>query len=224
MDETSVNLSLPDVAAGVAHAMNNLLAMLYGAASHLEDAAQSPCIARANSAIGSACATGKALSAALYLLSLPEADASTFAPGTSAAHLLDAVAQARIFEALREVAAVGCTEPITAKSLKVQLDPDTLTALLICAAFSLRREAGPREVIQYAMRIEHGAEGDHAALVFQLDSPHMAARAVATSTPVREAHPCAIALAHFSTIIPVERAALHQDRAGAIQLRLPLVP
>ena len=224
MDKTSLNLSLQDVAAGAAHEINNLLAMLYGAASYLEDAAESPSIARANSAIGSACATGKSLSAALYLLSLPEADAGAFAPDTNATHLLDAEAQARILETLREVAAVGYTDPITAKSVKVQLDPDTLTALLICVAFSIRREAGPREVIQCATRIEHGAEGDHAAFVFQLDSPHMAARAVATSTPIRAVDPCAIVLAHFSTIIPVERAALHRDRAGAIQLRLPLVP
>ncbi len=224
IDQPGPNLSLADVAAGVAHAMNNLLASLYGAASYLEAAAQTPGIARASTAIGSATATGQALSAALYLLSLTEADMNAIASKEVGRHLLDDAEQERLFEALTESANVDCAKPSVGIKPKVHLDPDTLKALLICAAFNMRREAGPREVIRCTVRVEQGTVSDHAALVFELDAPSMAARTISAPVSVRAEHPCAIAMAYFGAILPVECASLQRDSAAVTRLRLPLIP
>jgi len=223
MYQSDANVSMTDAAAAAAHALNNLLATLYGAASYLETT-DSTAVVRASAAIGKACATGRALSAALYLLSLTDGVADTFAASTRADIVLDETERERIVDALREVASVEFVDPAITSPSTVRLGLDILEALLICAAFSMRREAGPKAVIWCSMRIEEGQAPDASTLTFVLDAPELAGRPIAALAPARRSHPCAIAVAHAAPRIPAECATWDQDSMGTMRLRLRLGP
>lgn len=221
MHQPHANHSSTDAAAAAAHALNNLLATLYSAASYLETA-DSPAVVKASAAVGSACATGRALSAAFYLLSLTDADADTTAGSTGGGNSLDATGGERIVDALREVASVQFADPEIASSATVRLDLDILEALLICAAFSMRRDAGPKAEIWCSTRIEEGQAPDATTLNFVLDAPDLAGRAISARATARHAHPCAIAVAYATALIPAACATWDQDSMGSTRLRLRL--
>jgi len=223
MHQSDANVSNSDAAAAAAHALNNMLATLYGAASYLETT-DSTAVVRASAAIGSACATGRALSAAFYLLSLTDADTGALTSSTRVEVSLDQTGRARIVDALREVASVQFVDPAITSPTTLRLDLDILEALLICAASSMRQNAGSKAVIWCSMRIEEGQAPDATTLSFVLDAPDLAGRPVSAPTSARLAHPCAIAVAYATARIPVECAAWDQDSVGTIRLRLPLGP
>ena len=62
-----------ELAAAAAHALNNVIAVLYAASSYLESPANPRSLERATRALGDACGSALRLSAALSLLALPPA-------------------------------------------------------------------------------------------------------------------------------------------------------
>jgi hypothetical protein len=201
-------------AAASAHALNNVLAVLYAASSHLESPGDPRSLERARRAVDDACADALALSAALSLLSLGPQDVLGVPAGTQ---VLDAQDIERILDTLETAARATVSKTgLPQGALFASLDRDTLQSVLVCAAAALRRSVRRDAPLHCDATFVGGHEGGLAELVFELRSVAPAHAASAGSSR----HPCAMAIEHIATLLPSLGAQLDLSTPGAASIRL----
>jgi len=205
-----------ELAAAAAHSLNNVIAVLYAASSHLESVANPRSIERAARALGDACGSALCLSAALSLLALPPAGTLSVPAGGQEIHPDDI---ARVLETL-EVAtnAKSSGQDAVGEPVKATLDRDTLQSLLLCAGSVLRRAAGRDAPLRCDVRRTPGSNGTTGRLEFDLccDGP------VAAGSPRSSRDPCELALAHATAHLPVLSTQMERSRPGCIRLCVEL--
>lgn len=199
-----------ELAAAAAHSLNNVIAVLYAASSHLESAANPRSLERATRALGDACGSALCLSAALSLLALPPAGELCIPAGGQEIHPDDI---ARVLETLEAATnAKSSLHDAGAWPVKATLDRDTLQSLLRCAASMLRRAAGRDAPLRCDVQRTAGR------LDFELccDGP------VAADSPRSSHDPCELALAHATAHLPMLATQMDRSRAGSIRLCVEL--
>lgn len=204
------------LAAAAAHALNNVIAVLYAASSHLESATNPRSLERATRALGDACGSALCLSAALSLLALPPAGMLRVPAGGQEIHPDDI---ARVLETLEAATnAKSLLHDAGAEPVKATLDRDTLQSLLLCAASVLRRAAGRDAPLRCDVRRTAGSGGTTGRLDFELccDGP------VAAGSPRSSRNPCDLALAHATAHLPVLATQMERSRPGSIRLCVEL--
>jgi len=204
------------LAAAAAHTLNNVIAVLYAASSHLESAANPRSLERATRALGDACSSALCLSAALSLLALPPAGELCVAAGGQEIHPDDI---ARVLETLEAATnAKSSLHDASAEPVNATLDRDTLQSLLLCAAAMLRRAAGRDAPLRCDVRRTAGSSGTTGRLDFELccDAP------VAADSQQSSRDPCALALAHATAHLPMLATQLDRSRPGTIRLCVEL--
>ena len=204
------------LASGAGHALNNVLAYLYAAASYLEDGeVDAP---RARAAVEDACRGARALSAALTLHAIT---AEGLATVPAFGQLLDDAGLAGALRGAVEVAGASAADDaaLLVEPHAATLDADTLAALALCAATALRRSAGVAAVLgQRATLLRDPGSG-----VRRLTIRWQATLPAGRPAPRRPAHgPCEAALAHAAALLPRLDAALRQAEDGTIDLRVDL--
>jgi len=200
----------PELAAAAAHALNNVIAVLYAASSHLESPANPRSLERATRALDDACGSALCLSAALSLLALPPAGMLQVPAGGQEIHPDDI---ARVLETLEAATNAKSTlHDAGAESVKATLDRDTLQSLLLCAAATLRRAAGRDAPLRCDVRRTTGG------LEFELscDGP------LAADSPRSSRDPSELALAHAATHLPMLATQMDRSRPGSIRVRVEL--
>lgn len=204
-----------EVAAIAGHALNNVLAHLFAAAGYLEESGADAM--RARGAVDEACRGGQALAASLTLLGMTAANL-----GDVPAHgqRMDAAALTRVLATAAEVSGVQAQDGQPMRGAwMATLDPDTIAALVVCAAVTLRRSLGPsRSLCCMVMGPAAGAGAD-ARLVLRLE-PAAAGEAAAVR---RTGHgPCELALAHVAPLLAGLGAALEDRGPAGIDLVIHL--
>jgi hypothetical protein len=212
--------NLPDSAAELCHALNNVASSIFAGLSYLEDAGDGVAVGRARRSLERASASCRALSAAAYLLSLTEDDVRCAVDQPSMGCVLDARAFASIVEFLEEVAGVR-TQSIWPRGLRVTLavDADTLQSLLMCAAFRMRKESAidAKLVLEIAELPSAGAaEASLSLRIAVLDAPD------GSQVSIGSSHPCATALGHASAVLPRALASTERSIGADWQIRLPV--
>ena len=215
MSDTSHDQSnASEIAAGAAHALNNLLGVLYAASSYLEAPADPKAVERARVALGQACASATALSAALSLLGLSARDVEEAGRGTG--FMLEVEAQREILSMLSEVAGVPVPADPGLVAVAARLDRDTLRSVLICGAFVLRRDGGPVAELRCEVRGPARDPDGVERLRFDIGAP-----ALATPTGGRlSRHPCAIALEHAAALLGALGVGIDQSTPGFVRVAL----
>lgn len=211
----AVNAGPTDIASVAGHALNNVLSYLFAASSYLDDGGVDP--ARARAAVEDACRGARALSSALSVLAMsPENLAGVPAFG----QVVDGTGIARALGAVREIA--GTRDDDGAPSLPPHastLDTDTLEALMICAAFALRRSGGAASVLRGQVEVLPGPDDRGPRLSIRF----AAWLASGLPAPRRTGHgPCELALAHAAGLLPRLDAAIEQGADGSITLVMDL--
>jgi hypothetical protein len=213
---------LATLAGSAAHALNNVLAVLFAASSYLEDDTPSEkAIGRARNAVDSACATGEALSAGLALLALGPTGAATLYTTNAgdAVQQLDAHDLAEIARSLDTVAgipAAGAVFDSLAFPVRTWLDRETLRSLLVSAAVSLRRRFGKACEIEFSARLQ--GEPQLPAMSFEL-RPLLAPDATLPALRVND-HPCAIALETIAPQLEPVGSSVERGEQGQITIRI----
>jgi hypothetical protein len=205
-----------ELAAAAAHALNNVIAVLYAASSHLESATNPRSLERAKRVLGDACGSALCLSAALSLLALPPAGMLRVPAGGQEIHPDDI---ARVLETLEAATnAKSLLHDAGAEPVKATLDRDTLQSLLLCAAAVLRRAAGRDAPLRCDVRRTAGNSGTTGRLEFVLccDGP------VAAGSPRSSRDPCELALAHATAHLPVLATQMERSLPGSIRLCVEL--
>lgn len=172
----------------VAHALNNVLSVLFGAASDLEAPVDDAALTRAREAVAHACAGAQGISAALNLLAL--GDLPVAADGTAHRFPLEPFDLSCIAENLAATADLDCTTVRQdAPVLSARVDRDTLQSALVCAAVSLRRQHGSQLPLHCTMFQPEGP----GTLLFELALDNVRE---GTANSLRLGHhPCQLALA-----------------------------
>ena len=205
-----------ELAAAAAHELNNVIALLYAASSHLESAANPRSLERATRALGDACGSALCLSAALSLLALPPAGMLHVPAGGQEIHPDDLT---RVLETL-EVAtnAKSSGQDAVGEPVKAKLDRETLQSLLLCAGALLRRAGGREAPLRCDVRLTAGGGGTPGKLEFELccDGPAPAA------SPHSSRDPCELALAHAMAHLPVLATQMERCSPGSIRLGVSL--
>jgi len=206
-----------ELAAAAAHSLNNVIAVLYAASSHLESASNPRSLERATRAIGDACGSALCLSAALSLLALPPAGRLHVPIGGQEIHPEDL---ARVLETLEAATnAKSSGQDAVGAPVKATLDRDTLQSLLLCAASVLRRAAGRDAPLRCDVRRTADSNGTTGRLEFDLccDGPVAAA-----GSPRSSRDPCDLALTHAMAHLPVLATQMERSRPGSIRLTVEL--
>lgn len=205
-----------DMAAAGAHALNNIIAVLYAASSHLESAANPRSLERAVRSVHDASASALCLSAALSLLALPAAGMLRVPPGAQDIHPDDV---ARVLETLEAATnAKASLHGVGAEAVKATIDRDTLQSLLLCAAAVLRRAAGHAAPLRCDVRRATGSSATADRLEFELSCDVPAP----TGSPRSSRDPCELALAHAAAHLPVLATRIERSRPGIIRLSVEL--
>ena len=208
MSDTSHDQSnASEIAAGAAHALNNLLGVLYAASSYLEAPADPKAVERARVALDQACASATALSAALSLLGLSAGDVEEAGRGTG--FMLDVEAQREILGMLSEVAGVPVPADPGLVAVAARLDRDTLRSILICGAFVLRRDGGPVAELRCAVRGPARDPDGVERLRFDIGAP-----APATPTGGR------LSLDHAAALLGALGVGIDQSTPGFVRVAL----
>ncbi len=200
----------PELAAVAAHALNNVIAVLYAASSYLESAANPRSLERATRALGDACGSALCLSAALSLLALPPAGMLRVPAGGQELHPDDI---ARVLQTLEAATnAKPSLHNAGAEPVKATIDRDTLQSLLLCAAAVLRRAADRDAPLRCDVRRTAGR------LEFEL-----CCEGPASAGSLRSSRdPCELALAHAAAHLPVLAAQMDRSRPGSIRFCVEL--
>lgn len=205
-----------ELAAAAAHALNNVIAVLYAASSHLESAANPRSLERAARALGDACGSALCLSAALSLLALPPVGKLHVPAGGQEIHPEDL---ARVLETLEAATnAKSSGQDAVGEPVKATLDRDTLQSLLLCAGAVLRRAAGRDAPLRCDVRRTAGSSGTTGGLEFELccDAP------AAADSPRSSRDPCELALAHATAHLPLLATQMERSRPGSIRFCVAL--
>jgi len=205
-----------ELAAAGAHALNNVIAVLYAASSHLESATNPRSLERGTRALGDACGSALCLSAAFSLLALPPAGMLRVPAGGQEINADDIDRVLETLEAATNAKSLlhdGAGEPV-----KATLDRDTLQSLLLCAAAVLRRAAGRDAPLRCDVRRTAGSSDTTGRLDFELccDGP------VAADLPQSSRDPCELALAHATAHLPMLATQMDRARPGSIRLCVEL--
>ncbi len=212
---------MPDMsatAASAAHALNNVLAVLFAASSYLEDENPSPkAIGRARSAVASACATGEALGAGLSLLAVGGNGLAALASSERAGAGLSLSDLDEIARSLRETTAIDTSALTNLPSpVPCWLDRDTLKSVLVCAGVTMRRRFGKScEVTLLASVLPAPRSG----CVFEFRPILAAGVSMPALRPTD--HPCTIALQSVRESLVALGSGLDFDDDGSIRISLP---
>jgi len=203
-----------ELAAAAAHSLNNVIAVLYAAASHLESAPNPRSLERATRALGDASGSALCLSAALSLLALPSAASLHVPAGAQQLHPED---MDRLAEALQTAThASSACQDLPKTAMHTTLDRDTLQSLLLCAAALLRRAAGRDAVLHCAARLTHAPAPEQLEFELRCD----AATSAGSTRSSRD--PCELALIHVLPVLPVLGVQLDRSRPGRVLLRVDI--
>lgn len=200
-----------ELAASAAHALNNIIAVLYAASSHLESVGNPRSLERGTRALTDACGSALCLSAALSLLALPPGRLLSVPAGGQEIHRDDI---ARICENLEIAASVTSSlYDVNDKPVKTTLDRDTLQSLLLCAAAVLRRAAGRDAQLHCDIRLLHGGTGSSARIEFELYCDG----SMVGGSPQDSRAPCELALAYAVTHLPLLDTQMELSLPGSVR-------
>ncbi len=191
-----------DLARSTAHALNNAVGTLFVAADSLEAPARDKSHARARAAVEGACASIRALAAALELLAIAPAD-------VVAALERDAVdLEAEEVESMLEILHGVCgieTEGVLRglPPLRTRLDRGTLQAVLVCACSEIRYAVGMAVPLRFEVRVEGGSVSAGGRLLFEVAVQGGNSQEVTKTAPVPawRRHPCGLGLEHAAALL-----------------------
>ena len=208
------------LAGSAAHALNNVLAVLFAATSYLEDDEPSPkAIGRARNAVNSACATGEALSAGLALLALGSQGLTALAKTYSGANACryDAGDLAELANALQSTVGIDANALSTLPhGLLTWLDRDSLRALLVSAGVMMRRRFGKNLQIDFSALA--GVDPITPELTFEFRPVLEPGAQIPILRPGD--HPCAIAMQQIAVPMRAMGNKLDFGESGEIRIRL----
>lgn len=195
----------------VAHALNNMLSVLFGAASDLEAPVDEAALSRVREAVAHACAGAQGLSAALNLLAL---GVQPFARGEPAHRFsLEPFDLNCVLENLAATASLDFTAVAEgAPTLSARVDRDTLQSALVCAAVALRRQHGNQLPLQCAPLLLEG----QGPLLFEL-SLDSVREGTANSSRLAH-HPCQLALAEARLALEALGIHIETPRTGCVRI------
>lgn len=213
-----------DLGGGIAHALNNVVGVLYAASSYLEEPLNPKLAGRARKAVDDACANALALSAALSLLSLAPSDAEL--ARRSGARPLERQDLERLGTVLREVAEVQLAAPASAaEAIALHLEREIVQSVLVCAAYGLRRLHGRQAVLQGTLSTTPPAP--HAAAELRFEVRTAAAAAAEAAGARAGSDPYLPALRHASAMLQdlgLSVAACGADRVSLAVRAAPIQP
>lgn len=205
-----------ELAAAAAHELNNVIALLHAASSHLESAANPGSLERAARGLGEACGSALCLSAALSLLGLPPAGSLLLPAGGQEIHPEDI---ARVLETLEAATnAKSFLHDAGADTVKATIDCNTVQCLLLCAGAVLCSAAGRNAALRCDVRLTGGDSGTPGQLEFELCCD----ASVAADSPRSSSDLCELALAHATAHLPVLATQMERSRPGRIRLCVEL--
>ena len=200
-----------ELAASVAHSLNNVIAVLYAASSNLESAGNTRSLERGSRAVADACGSALCLSAALSLFALPPVGMLSIPSDGQVLHPDDI---ARISETLETATRIKpLLHDLNDKPVKTTLDRDTLQSFLLCAAAVLRRAAGRDAQLHCDVRRSNDSSGTAGRLEFEL----YCEGSVALDSKRASRDPCELALAYAVTHLPVMDARMERSRPENIR-------
>jgi hypothetical protein len=205
-----------ELAASAAHALNNVIAVLFAASSHLESTANPRSLERAARALSDACGSALCLSAALSLLALPPAGRLHVPAGGREIHPEDLARVLENLEAATNAKSFG--QDAVAEPVKATVDHDTLQSLLLCAGAVLRRAVGREAPLRCDVRLTASSSGTPGQLEFELCCD----ASVATDSSRSSRDPCELALAHAMAHLPVLATHMERSQPGTIRFCVEL--
>lgn len=201
-----------ELAAAAAHALNNVIAVLYAASSYLKSPANPRSLERATRALGDACGSALRLSAALSLLALPPAGRLHVPAGGQEIRPEDLTRVMETLEAATNARSSG--QDAVGEPVNATLDRDTLQSLLLCAGAVLRRAAGRDAPLRCDVLLTVGGSGTPGRLEFELSYD----ASVTADAPRSSGDPCELALAHATAHLTVLATKMERSRPGRIRL------
>lgn len=214
--------TLPQLAGSTAHALNNVLSVLFAAASHLEAAGESRAVARARAALDDACGGAQALSAALSLLALGEADVAAALHRGGRPDVWQPDDWRDLAENLRAVAAVAWEGDAPSTPVALPVPREVIESLLACAAVSLKRSAPAGSAQRCRLELPPASPGGALALALSLWVDRAPAAGGAASKP--SPHPCVDALAHAAAILAPLGVAIDSRPGERVRVTVRLAP
>lgn len=205
------------IASGSAHALNNAVGMLWAVREWLEED-QKVDLERARRVLDDATAGVQAVSDALAVLALTDADVDSVRDKrrsfTLQAHDMVRISQALGYTA-RAVLADWSEDVLAPPSL---LDGDTLKAIVVCMAVTLRQEAGTRQSLGATISKIPGKDGQTMCAIEI--STATAAPAKADSACWTD-HPCAMAIQHARKVLARIGVVIEHQPAHSVRLVWP---
>ncbi|MBM4226858.1 MAG: hypothetical protein FJ164_03765 [Gammaproteobacteria bacterium] len=203
--------TVASLSGGVAHALNNVLSVMFGAASDLEAPVDEAALSRAREAVAHACAGAQGISAALNLLALGEMPLA----GGASAHLFplepfDLTCVLENLAATADLDATGVAEDTP--TLSVRVDRDTLQSALMCAAVALRRQHGNQLPLHCAVLQPEGGR----PLLFELSLDNV--REDTANSSRLGHHPCQLALAEAKPALEALGVHIETPRTGCMRI------
>ena len=203
--------SVAVLSGSVAHALNNVLSVLFGAASDLEGPVDEAALARAREAVAHACAGAQGLSAALNLLALDELP---LAAGNPVHRFpLEPFDLTCVLENLAAMADLDFTAVADdAPTLSARVDRDTLQSALMCAAVALRRQHGNQLPLHCTPLLPEGP----GPLLFELSLDNVR-EGTANSSRLGH-HPCQLALAEARLALEALGVHIETPHTGCMRI------
>lgn len=192
ISESQASALLARWAPAMTHTLNNLTGNVFAAIDSLTQETATPAMARAQRALASASAGLLALAAANHLLGLEAAVSAGPAGddrrplGTS---LLDATFEQQLLDDLQEVAQLHmqASDP-RLMACTVALDRPTVRAVLMCAAYLVRKSVAAQTELQGQLVLDNNSAPARLTLVVQAQAQPLDQQAL------QSAHPWALAL------------------------------
>ena len=208
------------IAAASAHALNNLLSALYATSAYLEEI-ESPMAKRADATLAKAVAAGKALSCAMYLISLEPADIPAIRATPTIFARCDSDSIGRLSRQLQDTARIDLLDESEGKisDLVLPLDTDTLEALLLCTAFIERRESGADARLEARLLPPQPGAAPAIQVLFQ----GKARLTGLDSAQTHSLHPCSLALSHAKVVLRGLSIDIADRGAEGIAITIPAV-
>lgn len=203
--------SLAVLSGSVAHALNNVLSVLFGAASDLEAPVKDDALARAREAVSHACAGAQSISAALNLLALSELPLTP--EETEHRFPLDSFDLTCVLENLAATADLDFTAVSPdAPAHPARVDRDTLQSALVCAAVGLRRQHGSQLPFHCTVLLPEGP----GPLLFELSLDNVREDTAISSRLGH--HPCQLALASATPALGALGVHIENPRTGCMRI------
>ncbi len=211
--ESKKTKSLAEIAAGSAHALNNVTSVLYAASAYLGNLPESKTLNRARVAVEKAAADALSLGAAFTLLAL---DPSTDERSSQEPVRFEARDLGRIFQETQHVANTDFAAPEETWSPRpILVTPETLMSVLVCASVTIRRRISGETVLRCTWQEQRAGSPEATGLVFELHASEVPAP---SEDRLLSRHPCELALDHATAPLLAKGLIIEQPTLGNVRI------